>query len=80
MMLRRAFAGGVLAAWVVSDTVYGADPELRLWLEAARRVHFLAVAKSHRLWHGAATWDAAERHMPRNISRHCLLNLHGICT
>ena len=49
-MLRRAFAGGVPAAWVVGDTVYGTDPGLRPWLEAERRAYVLAVPKSHRVW------------------------------
>ena len=51
-MLRRAFAGGVPAAWVVGDTVYGTDPGLRPWLEAERRAYVLAVPKSHRVWLG----------------------------
>ena len=49
-MLRRAFAAGVPAAWVVGDTVYGTTPELRPWLEAERRAYVLAVPKSHRVW------------------------------
>ena len=51
-MLRRAFASGVPAAWVVGDTVYGTDPGLRAWLEAERRAYVLAVPKSHRIWLG----------------------------
>src|ERR687894_841556 len=51
-MLRRAFAGGVPAAWVVGDTVYGTDPGLRPWFEAERRAYVLAVPKSHRVWPG----------------------------
>jgi SRSO17 transposase len=49
-MLRRAFVGGVPAAWVVGDTVYGTGPGLRPWLEAERRAYVLAVPKSHRVW------------------------------
>jgi len=56
-MLRRAFAGGVPAAWVVGDTVYGTDPGLRPWLEAERRAYVLAVPKSHRVWLGE--WQAS---------------------
>jgi SRSO17 transposase len=51
-LLRRAFVGGVPAAWVVGDTVYGTDPGLRPWLEAERRAYVLAVPKSHRVWLG----------------------------
>src|SRR3954451_25001316 len=46
-MLRRAFAGGVPAAWVVGDTVYGTGPGLRPWLEAERRGHRVGGPKSH---------------------------------
>ncbi len=51
-MLRRAFDGGVPAAWITGDTVYGTDPGLRPWLEAERRAYVLAVPKSHRVWLG----------------------------
>lgn len=51
-MLERAFAAGVPAAWVVGDTVYGADPGLRPWLERERRAYVLAVPKTHRVWLG----------------------------
>jgi SRSO17 transposase len=51
-MLRRAFAAGVPAAWVVGDTIYGTDPGLRPWLEAERRAYVLAVPKTHRVWLG----------------------------
>ncbi len=50
--LRRAFDGGVPAAWITGDTVYGTDPGLRPWLEAERRAYVLAVPKSHRVWLG----------------------------
>jgi SRSO17 transposase len=52
VMLRRAFAAGVPAAWVVGDTVYGTDSGLRPWLEAERRAYVLAVPTSHRVWLG----------------------------
>ena len=48
-MLARAFAAGVPAAWVVGDTVYGAD-ELRRWLEGQGRRYALAVACTHGIW------------------------------
>jgi SRSO17 transposase len=65
-MLRRAFAGGVPAAWVVGDTVYGTDPGLRPWLEAERRAYVLAVPKSHRVWLGErqASAQAAVARVP----------------
>jgi SRSO17 transposase len=43
MMLARALAAGVPAAWVAADEVYGASPALRAWLEANRLPHVLAV-------------------------------------
>ncbi len=46
-MLARAFAGGVPAAWVTGDTVYGDDGRLRGWLEEQRRPYVLAVSCSH---------------------------------
>jgi SRSO17 transposase len=58
-MLRRAFAAGVPAAWVVGDTVYGTDPGLRPWLEAERRAYVLAVPKTHRIWPGERQQTAA---------------------
>src|ERR671929_38261 len=33
VLLQRAFAAGVPAAWVTGDTTYGTDPGLRPWLE-----------------------------------------------
>jgi SRSO17 transposase len=44
-LLARAVDGGVPCAWVTADCVYGADPELRHWLEAAQRPYVLAVRK-----------------------------------
>ncbi len=65
-MLQRAFAGGVAAAWVVGDTVYGTDPGLRPWLEAERRGYVLAVPKSQRIWLGErqASAQAAVARVP----------------
>jgi SRSO17 transposase len=52
-LLARAFTAGVPAAWVVADTVYGADGRLRQWLEAERRSDVLAVPWSHHIRVGA---------------------------
>ena len=48
-MLARAFAAGMRAAWVVGDTIYGAD-ELRTWLEGQQQPYVLAVAETHPVW------------------------------
>ena len=43
VMLARALAAGVPAAWVTADEVYGGSPALRGWVEAHRLPHVLAV-------------------------------------
>ncbi len=48
-MLRRAFAAGVRADWVVADTVYGYD-EMRSWLESLHQKYVLAVPETHTVW------------------------------
>lgn len=42
-MLERAFDGGVRAAWVTGDEVYGNNRALRIWLEERRQPFVLAV-------------------------------------
>jgi SRSO17 transposase len=51
VMLARAFAAEVPAAWVTGDEVYGNDGDLRRWLEGKQRPYVVAVARSHPLWH-----------------------------
>src|SRR6266446_4161047 len=48
-MLARAFAAGVLAQWVVGDTVYGYD-ELRIFLEEQQKNYVVAVPETHPVW------------------------------
>jgi SRSO17 transposase len=50
VMLARALAAEVPAAWVTGDEVYGNDGELRRWLEAQHHPYVLAVARSHAVW------------------------------
>jgi SRSO17 transposase len=50
VMLARAFAAEVPAAWVTGDEIYGNDGQLRRWLEAQNRPYVLAVARSHSVW------------------------------
>lgn len=50
MMLERAFAADVPAAWVTGDEIYGNDGDLRRWLESQQRPYVLAVARSHLVW------------------------------
>jgi len=48
-MLKRAFAAGVKADWVVAETVYGYD-EMRDWLESQHQKYVLAVPETHTVW------------------------------
>lgn len=48
-MLERARAAGLPFAWVTGDSVYGADPALRRWLQARGLGYILAVTKAQRL-------------------------------
>src|SRR2546426_5064829 len=48
-MLARALAAGVLAQWVVGDTVYGYD-ELRIFLEEQQKNYVVAVPETHPVW------------------------------
>jgi len=48
-MLERAFAAGVPCAWVVGDSVYGADYELRRCIEQHGRGYVMTVTSAQRL-------------------------------
>ncbi|HVK15935.1 MAG TPA: IS701 family transposase [Fimbriiglobus sp.] len=70
-MLRRAWAAGVRAAWVVADTVYGNDGKFRRFLEANSQPYVLAVQSNQQLWDGrsrsrvdalAVAWPAGVWH------------------
>ena len=45
-ILADLHAEGRLPPWVTGDEVYGADPDLRAWLESVGAGYVLAVAKS----------------------------------
>jgi hypothetical protein len=49
LMLERALAAGVPAAWVAADEVYGGSPALRGWLEGRGVGHVLAVKRTELL-------------------------------
>ena len=51
-MLQRALEGGVPAAWVTGDEVYGSDRRLRVWLEQEEMPHVLAIKSNEPLWLG----------------------------
>jgi SRSO17 transposase len=55
VMLERAQAAGVPAAWVTADSVYGDDRRLRIWLEAHEQAYVLAVSGKEYV-NVAATW------------------------
>jgi SRSO17 transposase len=49
-LLERALAAGARPAWVVADTVYGADAKLRFFLEANEQPYVLAVTSAQSVW------------------------------
>jgi SRSO17 transposase len=59
VMLERAFAAGVPAAWVTGDEVYGSDWNLRRWLEDEGRPYVLAVRGNQHVWAGTRQVTAA---------------------
>ncbi len=67
VMLERAFAAGVPAAWVTGDEVYGSDWGLRRWLEEEGRPYVLAVRGNQYVWAGPrqATVSALAAALPK---------------
>jgi SRSO17 transposase len=61
-MLARALAAGVPCAWVVGDSVYGADSALRRFIEASGRGYVLEVTSAQRL--GVRRVDAWAEALP----------------
>lgn len=63
-MLERALAGGVPAAWVVADEVYGSDGKLRQALEARGQAYVLTVRRNQPVttWppYGLPSWRSVE--------------------
>lgn len=52
-LIARAVDGaGLPCAWVVADSVYGADGSLRLWLEERQQSYVLAVTSQYRIFDG----------------------------
>lgn len=60
-MLERALDGGVRAAWVVADSVYGEDTKRRLgmFLEERKQPYVLAVSGKAYVWAGLASIASA---------------------
>jgi len=61
-MLGRIQEVGCPLAWVVADTVYGANLDLRTWLQAHRYHYVLAVACTEPV--GIVTPDGQRRRVP----------------
>ncbi len=61
VMLQRALDGGVPAAWVTGDEVYGSDRSLRVWLEQREVAHVLAIKSNEPLWVGTDQGPAQVR-------------------
>jgi SRSO17 transposase len=51
-MIERALDGGVPAAWVTGDEVYGSDGKVRQALERRRQAYVLAVRSDQAVWVG----------------------------
>jgi SRSO17 transposase len=69
-MIGRALDGGVVAAWVAGDEVYGADPALRRMLEERGVGYVLAVRRDWRIepaGGGQARADQAARALPAGL-------------
>lgn len=49
-MLERAFAAGVVLAWLSGDSVYGDTRALRSWLEEREQAYVLAVSGKETVW------------------------------
>jgi SRSO17 transposase len=51
-MVERTLDGGARPAWVVADSVYGADPKLRFFLEEKQQPYVMAVSSAQSVWTG----------------------------
>src|SRR5438067_4339206 len=51
-MVERALEAGARPAWVVADSVYGADSKLRFFLEARQQPYVMAVTSAQSVWTG----------------------------
>jgi SRSO17 transposase len=51
-MVERALDAGARPAWVVADSVYGADSKLRFFLEERQQPYVLAVTSNQSVWTG----------------------------
>jgi SRSO17 transposase len=51
-MGERALEAGARPAWVVADSVYGADSKLRFFLEARQQPYVMAVTSAQSVWTG----------------------------
>jgi SRSO17 transposase len=51
-LVERALEAGARPAWVVADSVYGADHKLRFFLEERQQPYVMAVASAQSVWTG----------------------------
>jgi SRSO17 transposase len=51
-LVERALQAGARPAWVVADSVYGADPKLRFFLEERQQPYVMAVTSAQSVWTG----------------------------
>lgn len=55
-MLTEASSRGLEAAWVLGDSIYGRDKELRRFLEKRLQAYVLATSSNTYLWRGFSQW------------------------
>jgi len=51
-LVERALEAGARPAWVVADSVYGADSKLRFFLEERQQPYVMAVTSAQSVWTG----------------------------
>jgi SRSO17 transposase len=73
-MLERLFQAQIPIAWVVADTVYGGNLDLRIWLEAHGSPYVLAVACDEPL--GILTTDGRRQRVEVREVEALLLDAH----
>jgi SRSO17 transposase len=55
-LVERALAAGAKPAWVVADSVYGADSKLRFFLDERHQPYVVAVASNQCVWVGLSQY------------------------
>ena len=51
-MIKQALSGGLKADWVLGDSIYGRDKEMRRFLEERQQAYVLSTSSNTYLWRG----------------------------